>query len=267
MAVVLVVEDNASVAHTVCRHLEERGHTALAAASVAQARLVGTGRPLDAAILDLRLPDGDGLAVFNELRQHWPALVGVMLTAFGSVSNAVVSLQAGMADYVEKPADLMRLVMRIEALVAAVAAPAGPLARAVEGSGPAVRIARVIALALDSPSPPKTLGEWGRLVGVSRSTLRGWCHVIRIHPRDALLLMRGVWALEHASRLDIPPTELLGYLDTRSARAFASRSGLRIQEWQALTPAQFCLEQQLCQSKALVAELIRLLSDRASGPR
>ena len=218
-------------------------------------------------LLDLRLPDGDGLAVFSELRQHWPALVGVMLTAFGSVPNAVASLQAGMADYIEKPTDLTRLVMRIETLVAAAAVRVVVPEPAAASSALAVRIAHLVAQVLDRPTPPRTIGDWGRSVGVAPSTLRTWCRVIGVHPHDALSLVRGLWALEHAPQLGVQPTELLGYLNPRGIRRFGERGGFSLDTWQTLTSVQFCLRQQFCPSKPLVVELIRLLSDRAPGRR
>lgn len=264
MAVVLVVEDDRAVSGALCRHLERREHRTLLADTAAQALLVGKSQRPDAAIFDLRLPDGDGLAVFTELKRQWPTLVGVMLTGFGSVNSAVASLQAGMADYLEKPIDLAHLVARIEALVAA--SPARP-APTSGGPLPTLRLARLIALALDSPEPPRTLAEWGRAVGVARGTLRTWCHLIRVHPHEVLYLMRGLWALENAARLGVLPNELLGYLDSRSVREFAARGGLRSDDWQTMTLVQFCLEQQFCRNNSLIAELVRILSDRARRAR
>jgi ActR/RegA family two-component response regulator len=263
MAVVLVVEDDRVVANALCRHLELRGHLPVVAGSAAQARILGIGRRPDAAILDLRLPDGDGLTTFGELKQRWPSLIGVMLTGFGSVPSAVASLQAGMADYVEKPTDLTGLVIRIETLVAA-AAQGGVVPGPGAGtSASAVRVARLVARAIDSLAPPRTLAEWGLSVGVARSTLRTWCRVIGVHPHDVLCLLRGVWALEHAPTLGVAPVELLGYLNPRSTRDFVIRGGLPVDHWQTLTPVQFCLEQQFCRNKLLVSELVWQLSERA----
>jgi ActR/RegA family two-component response regulator len=262
MAVVLVVEDDATVNHLLCRHLEVRGHTVLCATNAGQALTIGMRRRPDAAVLDLRLPDGDGLAIFGELKQQWPHLVGVMLTGFGSIANAVAGLQAGMSDYIEKPANLPSLVERIEALIDQ------PTRRdrASVGSAPAVRIAEAIARAIESPEAPRSLAEWGRAAGAARGTLRTWCRSVGVHAHDALCLTRGLWAIESAARLGGTPAEFLGYLDARSAREFMARSGLPRDSWQAVTPVQFCVQQQFCQHKVIIAELVRLLSRPTDRP-
>ena len=263
MAVVLVVEDDLAVAQVLCRHLERRGHTSLHAANASQALTIGANSRPDAAILDLRLPDGDGLAVFTELRLQHPMMVGVMLTGFGSIANSVASMRSGMADYLEKPTDLDQVIARIEDLLASLA-PRTQSGRAFVGFAPAVRVARAAAAAIDSQEPPRTLAEWGRAIGAARGTLRTWCQSAGVHPHDALSLTRGLWAVRNATRLGAPPAELLGYVDARSTREFLTRSGELDAAGQVVTPVTYCRQQQFCRHTVIVAELISLLSSRAN---
>lgn len=60
---------------------------------------------LDAVLLDIRLPDGDGIALLQEIKALHPQLPVIMLTAFGSVGSAVEAMKLGAFDYLTKPAD------------------------------------------------------------------------------------------------------------------------------------------------------------------
>jgi len=117
MATILVVEDEANLRRAVCRGLEGKGHRTLQAGTLGEARRRLLGVSPDAVLLDLRLPDGDGLELLGELRAGHPETPVVILTAYGDVDTAVRSLKAGAEDFFEKPFELEALALILERLV------------------------------------------------------------------------------------------------------------------------------------------------------
>lgn len=113
----LLVEDNERFAALLKQGLAAAGFTVdvLATAADAAAAL-RTSRP-DVVILDLGLPDADGLTVLTEMRDRSDATPVLILTARGSVKDRVCGLQSGADDYVVKPFALEELVARLHALL------------------------------------------------------------------------------------------------------------------------------------------------------
>lgn len=98
---VLVIEDDITLNGLLVEQIGRLGYEALGAGSRAAALDLLAGRRVDLAILDLRLPDTDGLTFLPELREYCPAIV---LTAQGSIDQAVQAVRAGAADFLVKPA-------------------------------------------------------------------------------------------------------------------------------------------------------------------
>jgi len=114
MATLLIVEDEDVLARNLLRAFAQRGFRVQHAATLAAAeRLVGEALP-DVVLLDLRLPDGSGLDWLGALLARAPELPVVMMTAYGSVNDAVVAMQRGARDYVQKPLDLDEIRLKIE---------------------------------------------------------------------------------------------------------------------------------------------------------
>jgi DNA-binding response OmpR family regulator len=113
----LLVEDNERFAALLKQGLAAAGFTVdvLTTAADAAAAL-RTSRP-DVVILDLGLPDADGLTVLTEMRDRSDATPVLILTARGSVKDRVSGLQSGADDYVVKPFALEELVARLHALL------------------------------------------------------------------------------------------------------------------------------------------------------
>ncbi|MCX7022864.1 MAG: sigma-54 dependent transcriptional regulator [bacterium] len=117
MATILVVEDEANLRRAVCLGLEQRGYRVLQAGTLGEARRKLLGSTPDAVLLDLRLPDGDGLALLGEMNAGHPETPVVILTAYGDVDTAVRALKAGAEDFFEKPFELEALALILERLV------------------------------------------------------------------------------------------------------------------------------------------------------
>jgi DNA-binding NtrC family response regulator len=174
MAVSLVVEDYAGLRSVVCQHLAGRGHTPVPASAGAEALKQATRRSPSVAPLDLRLPDTDGLELFNALRHERPSIVGVIMAAYASVPSAVECLHAGISEYVEKPFDLDALTLVIERLVKVPA-------RDLEQSGiramvvPSYRrLALTVVCEIEDQSSITSFPAWGRAAGAAESTVRSW---------------------------------------------------------------------------------------------
>jgi DNA-binding response OmpR family regulator len=113
----LVVEDEARIAELVKRQLEQAGFVVDAVRLCADAREALGLTAYDAAILDLGLPDGDGLKLLAELRTARSRLPVLVLTARDAIEDRVCGLDAGADDYLVKPFAMAELVARTKALL------------------------------------------------------------------------------------------------------------------------------------------------------
>lgn len=114
MTSIMILEDEAVLARTLAKAFHRQGFEAHHAASIAAAMQVSAEVSLDIALLDLRLPDGSGLQVLDHLIATDPAFPVIMMTAHGSVSDAVDAMQRGARDYVQKPFELDELQLKVE---------------------------------------------------------------------------------------------------------------------------------------------------------
>lgn len=114
---ILIVEDNALVASGIQAGLELHGFTSDTAGSVAQAQAHMTSRQFDACVLDLGLPDSDGISLLRQWRAKGLALPVLILTARSTIEDKVAGFQTGTDDYLTKPFDLQELVLRLRALL------------------------------------------------------------------------------------------------------------------------------------------------------
>ena len=117
MSKVLVVDDDLTVAGVVVGYLERAGHRALHVANGRKAlEAVSADRP-DLLVLDLMLPEIDGLEVCRRVRAEHPDLPIIMLTALGEADERIAGLEVGADDYVTKPFSPRELILRIESVL------------------------------------------------------------------------------------------------------------------------------------------------------
>ncbi len=115
MARLLVVEDDETIGDALRTSLRTHDHDVRWERTGRGALAVGTGPPADLVLLDLGLPDLDGVEVCRQLRARLPAAVLVILTARTEEMDVVVGLEAGADDYLTKPIRLAELHARIRA--------------------------------------------------------------------------------------------------------------------------------------------------------
>jgi two-component system, OmpR family, KDP operon response regulator KdpE len=111
---VLVVDDEPQIVRALKVVLREAGFEAVAAETASEALDRAAVRPADAAIVDLVLPDGDGVELTRRLRE-WSDMPILVLSAVGEEEQKVRALEAGADDYITKPFGTRELVARLQA--------------------------------------------------------------------------------------------------------------------------------------------------------
>ena len=116
---ILIVEDDPDIADLVARYLQKAGFATEVVGSGAQAWTMIRTKPPDLIVLDLMLPQMDGLEICRLVRGHEPTASTpiIMLTARGEESERIVGLEIGADDYVPKPFSPQELVARVRALL------------------------------------------------------------------------------------------------------------------------------------------------------
>ncbi len=138
---ILVVDDDENILQVLEARLLSAGLSPLMADSAETAIEMLAGEPVDLVVSDVKMPGMGGHGLLKEILEHWPHIPVIMLTAHGTIPDAVGSIQAGAADYLTKPFDGKELVRRIRAIL--------------ESNQPERGVAP------DAPPLPTTTGLWG----------------------------------------------------------------------------------------------------------
>lgn len=120
---VLLVEDELGLRTTLGDRLRREGYQVEAAGDGASGFAMASARAYDIVVLDLTLPDMDGLEVCRDLRRQGIQAPVLMLTARGQTSDKVEGLRLGADDYLTKPFEMAELLARLEALLRRAAQP------------------------------------------------------------------------------------------------------------------------------------------------
>lgn len=191
---ILIVEDDPDIADLVARYLDKAGFTTERAASGREALQAIAAKAPDLLVLDLMLPQVDGLEVCRLVRANeaTSAIPIIMLTARAEESERIVGLEIGADDYLTKPFSPHELVARVRAL----------LRRAARGASPATRTLAYGPIAVDT----------GR-------------HVVSSGGRDVTLTAKEFllleYLLQHRGRVlsrDVLLTDVWGYRYTGGTR-------------------------------------------------
>ncbi len=108
-ATVLVIDDDKMIRSFLDNILSEDGYEVLLAATGAEGNAILRAKPVDVVLLDLMLPDEDGISILRKIKQEEPNVQVVLLTAYGAVESAVEAMRLGAYDYIDKPSDVSKL--------------------------------------------------------------------------------------------------------------------------------------------------------------
>jgi len=187
---ILAVDDELQILRALKATLRAEGYEVLTAATMEEGLDAAAVAPIDAAIVDLLLPDGNGIELCRRLRE-WSAMPIIVLSAVGDEEEKVRALRAGADDYVTKPFGPQELVARLEAVLRRVSAE--PAATVVTVAGLEVDVADHIV---------RRDGEQVHLTPTEFDLLR-----LFVQNRGRLLthrmLLTEVWGLEYAEDVTV----------------------------------------------------------------
>jgi DNA-binding NtrC family response regulator len=114
---ILIVDDEASIRESLQTLLELEGFTVETASTGEEGLAKMAEQPMDLVLLDFALPDRNGLDILRDIRDRDPELGVIMITAYGTVENAVTAMQAGATNFIQKPWDNEKLLADVRAVV------------------------------------------------------------------------------------------------------------------------------------------------------
>ncbi|MEW6218707.1 MAG: response regulator [Thermodesulfobacteriota bacterium] len=113
MALILIIDDDTSMCYTLASLVARLGHEVATAATLKEGVAQAEARPFDVVLLDVRLPDGNGLEALPLLRQTPGGPEVVIITGRGEPAGAELAITSGAWDYIEKPASLQAMTLPI----------------------------------------------------------------------------------------------------------------------------------------------------------
>lgn len=112
---ILIIDDDADILKVLKANLEFHKYNVVTAQSWTEGQKRLSEKKTSLLILDLMLPDGDGVEICRALRKQHPSLPIIMLTAKDKISDKVIGLESGADDYIVKPFETLELIARIKA--------------------------------------------------------------------------------------------------------------------------------------------------------
>ena len=169
MSHVLIVDDDTNTREALVAIAQAEGFTTAGAGSVAEARIQLVRQRPDVVMMDLKLPDGSGMDLFEDLEDR-STIETILITGHASVESAVDALRLGASDYLTKPVNLQRL-------------------KAVLSRVP--RSGELRAEIGELRDELRRLGRFGRLVGRSPAMQEVYDKIARVAPTEATVLLMG----------------------------------------------------------------------------
>ena len=204
---ILIVEDNRKLASLFQQALSCQFETHLAF-SVKQAG--ACLQNFHGLLLDLQLPDGEGLDLIGPARERNPSCVIVVVTAYGTIQKAVEALKLGAADFLEKPVDLEALVQRFQSLL-----PVREISDVVAESTKMAEILRMSDRVAVTPFPVLITGE----TGTGKEVLARYIH--QVSGRKEIIVLNCASVPE-----ELADSMLFGHLKGSFTGAAEARKGL-----------------------------------------
>ncbi len=111
---ILVLDDEPQLLDEICEFLQSMNFKTLKAATPGEAFKILSREPVDIAILDIRLPEMNGLDFLKELRRMYPEVQAIMMSGHGDMNSVIEALRSGAVDYFQKPFSLNEMLQTIE---------------------------------------------------------------------------------------------------------------------------------------------------------
>src|ERR1700731_4136758 len=115
---ILIIDDEAEIRESLETLLQLEGYTVVTAGTGREGLAQIGQRAFDVVLLDLALPDKNGMEILGEIRMQHPQQAVIMITAYGTVENAVRAMQSGATNFIQKPCDNEKLLADVRAAVA-----------------------------------------------------------------------------------------------------------------------------------------------------
>jgi DNA-binding NtrC family response regulator len=255
---ILVVDDEPAVRLGLRRFLEKQGYEVHEAEDCGSAEQACAAALPDVAILDQRLPDGDGIDLLPRLKEACPGLSVIMLTAYGSIDLAVRAIREGAEQFLTKPLDLQAVCIVVERLVEDRRNRKRQLAlRATEdafdpflGTGRTIRMLSAEAHRLvDTDNPVLILGE----TGAGKGVLARWLHDTSPRSAEAFVDLNCA-ALSH----DLLESELFGH----EAGAFTGATKRKVGLLEVANHGTVFLDEIGDMDLAIQARLLKVLEEK-----
>lgn len=167
---VLLVEDDPNLRRVLSYHLGRAGHNVLSAGDGASALRMLDSEAVEMILTDVRMPGMDGVELLKAVRERDPGLPVVVMTAYGTISDAVDAMKLGASDYLTKPVEKQTLLL------------------AVEKASRIGKLARENALLRESIREKKPLDT---ILGTSPSLQEMLAQLRRVSPTEATVLITG----------------------------------------------------------------------------
>jgi len=116
-ATILVVDDDKNILQVLEARLASAKYRTLTAKSAEEAVELLARNPVDLVVSDVKMPGMGGVGLLNEVLEQWPQVPVILLTAYGSIPDAVSTIRSGAADYLTKPFDGQQLLQKISTLL------------------------------------------------------------------------------------------------------------------------------------------------------
>ena len=117
MARLMLVDDEVDITQSLTACLESEGHSVVSARSAEQAlTMLGDSAP-DILVTDLKMPGMGGLALLDRIRESYPSVSVVMVTAFGTIDSAIEAMKKGACDFLSKPFSLGQLEVTVNRII------------------------------------------------------------------------------------------------------------------------------------------------------
>ncbi len=110
----LIVDDEADFLDTLIKRMKKRRIDVTGANGASQALALLAAEPFDVVVLDVRMPEMDGITLLQKIKERYALIEVIMLTGHASLEVAVKGMEAGAFDYLMKPVDIDELIYKLQ---------------------------------------------------------------------------------------------------------------------------------------------------------